>query len=62
LADRAIIVADTVQATGSSQSVRGVTLMRLRDGLLVEALAYVKSGDSSVATAVRNAASGAGTT
>ncbi len=40
---------------GLSQSVRGVTLMRLRDGLIVEALAYAKTGDASVATAVRNA-------
>ena len=40
---------------GLSQSVRGVTLMRLRDGLIVEALAYAKTGDGSVATAVRNA-------
>jgi hypothetical protein len=40
---------------GLSQSIRGVTLMRLRDGLIVEALAYAKTGDASVATAVRNA-------
>jgi len=40
---------------GLSQSVRGVTLMRLRDGLIVEALAYSKTGDASVGTAVRNA-------
>jgi ketosteroid isomerase-like protein len=38
-----------------SQSVRGVTLMRLRDGLIVEALAYAKTGDASVSTAVRDA-------
>jgi hypothetical protein len=37
-----------------SQSVRGVTVMRLRDGLIVEALGYAKSGDPSVAAAVRN--------
>ena len=42
---------------GLSQSVRGVTLMRLRDGLIVEALGYAKTGDASVATAVRNASS-----
>ena len=42
---------------GLSQSVRGVTLMRLRDGLIVEALAYSKTGDASVSTAVRNASS-----
>jgi ketosteroid isomerase-like protein len=40
---------------GLSQSVRGVTLMHLRDGLIVEALAYAKSGDSAVGAAVRNA-------
>jgi ketosteroid isomerase-like protein len=40
---------------GLSQSVRGVTLMRLRDGLIAEALAYAKSGDPSVGTAVRDA-------
>ncbi len=40
---------------GLSQSVRGVTLMRLRDGLIVEALGYAKTGDASVGTAVRNA-------
>jgi ketosteroid isomerase-like protein len=38
-----------------SQSVRGVNVMRVRDGLIVEALGYVKSGDASVATAVRSA-------
>jgi ketosteroid isomerase-like protein len=40
---------------GLSQAVRGVTLMRLRDGLIVEALAYAKTGNSTVGTAVRNA-------
>jgi ketosteroid isomerase-like protein len=40
---------------GLSQSVRGVTLIRLRDGLIVEALAYAKTGDASVSTAVREA-------
>lgn len=40
---------------GLSQSVRGVTLMRLRDGLIVEALAYAKAGASDVGAAVRNA-------
>jgi ketosteroid isomerase-like protein len=38
-----------------SKSVRGVNLMRVRDGLIVEALGYVKSGDTAVATAVRGA-------
>ena len=41
---------------GLSQSVRGVTLMRVRDGLIVEAVAYSKTGDSAVAAAVRDAA------
>jgi ketosteroid isomerase-like protein len=40
---------------GLSQSVRGVNVMRVRDGLIVEALGYVKSGDAPVATAVRSA-------
>jgi ketosteroid isomerase-like protein len=40
---------------GLSKSVRGVNVMRVRDGLIVEALGYVKSGDASVATAVRGA-------
>ena len=38
-----------------SHSVRGVTLMRLRDGLIVEAFAYAKTGHSTVGAAVRNA-------
>ena len=38
-----------------SQSVRGVNVMRVREGLIVEALGYVKSGDGAVATAVRGA-------
>jgi ketosteroid isomerase-like protein len=41
---------------GLSQSVRGVTVMRVRDGLIVEALGYVKSG-GAVATAVHSATS-----
>jgi ketosteroid isomerase-like protein len=40
---------------GLSKSVRGVNVMRVRDGLIVEALGYVKSGDASVASAVRSA-------
>lgn len=40
---------------GLSQFVRGVTLMRLRGGLIVEALAYAKTGNSSVGGAVRTA-------
>jgi ketosteroid isomerase-like protein len=38
-----------------AKSVRGVNVMRVRDGLITEALGYVKSGDASVATAVRSA-------
>jgi ketosteroid isomerase-like protein len=38
-----------------SRSVRGVNVMRVRDGRIVEALGYVKNGDASVATAVRGA-------
>jgi hypothetical protein len=38
-----------------AQSVRGVTLITLRDGLIVEALGYAKTGDASVGTAVRDA-------
>lgn len=40
---------------GLSKSVRGCNLMWVRDGLIVEALGYVKSGDASVGTAVRSA-------
>jgi ketosteroid isomerase-like protein len=43
-----------------SQSVRGVNVMRVRDGLIIEALGYVKSGDASVATAVRSATNRSG--
>ena len=42
---------------GLSKYVRGVNVMRLRDGLIVEALGYVKTGDGTVASAVRDAAS-----
>jgi ketosteroid isomerase-like protein len=41
--------------TGLSQSVRGVTLMRVRDGQIVEALGYSKGGNTPIATAVQNA-------
>jgi ketosteroid isomerase-like protein len=40
---------------GLSKSVRGVNVMRVRDGQIVEALGYVKSGDAAVASAVRSA-------
>lgn len=45
---------------GLSQSVRGVNVMRVRDGQIIEALGYVKSGDASVATAVRSATDASG--
>jgi ketosteroid isomerase-like protein len=45
---------------GLSQSVRGVNVMRVRDGQIIEALGYVKSGDASVATAVRSATNASG--
>ena len=40
---------------GLSQSVRGVTVMRVHDGVIMEAHGYVKSGEAAVATAVRSA-------
>jgi ketosteroid isomerase-like protein len=40
---------------GLSQSVRGVTLMRLHNGLIAEALAYAKTSSSTVGAAVRKA-------
>ena len=39
----------------ATQSVRGSTVMRVRDERIVEALGYVKSGAPAVATAVQNA-------
>jgi ketosteroid isomerase-like protein len=55
LGERAIIRWRYRFGPGLSKSVRGVNLMRVRDGLIVEALGYVKSGDAAVATAVRGA-------
>ena len=55
LGDHAIIRWRYCFGPGLSQSVRGVNVMRVRDGLIIEALGYVKSGDASVATAVRSA-------
>jgi ketosteroid isomerase-like protein len=49
--DRAIILWRYRFGPGLSKSVRGVNVMRVRDGLIVEALGYVKSGDASVVTA-----------
>ena len=40
---------------GLTQSVRGVTVMRVRKGQITEAHGYVKSGDAPAAAAVRNA-------
>lgn len=53
--DRATIRWRYRSGPGFSQSVRGVTLVRVRDGLIVEALAYAKTGSSTVGTAVSNA-------
>lgn len=53
--DRAIIRWRYRFGPGLSQSVRGVNVMRVRDGMITEAFGYVKSGDGSVATAVRSA-------
>ena len=39
----------------AADSVRGVNIMRMRDGQIVEALGYVKSGDTGVAQAINNA-------
>jgi ketosteroid isomerase-like protein len=55
LGERAIIRWRYRFGPGLSKSVRGVNVMRVRDGLIVEALGYVKSGDAAVATAVRGA-------
>jgi hypothetical protein len=52
--ERAIILWRFRFGPGLSKSVRGVNVMRVRDGLIVEALGYVKSGDGAVATAVRS--------
>jgi ketosteroid isomerase-like protein len=43
-ADRAVILWRFCWGDDDSQSVRGVNLMRIRDGLIVEALGYVKGG------------------
>jgi ketosteroid isomerase-like protein len=55
IGDRAFILWRYRFGPGLSQSVRGVNVMHVRDGLIIEALGYVKSGDGSVATAVRSA-------
>lgn len=43
---------------GLSQSIRGVTVMRVRDGLITEAHGYVKSGETPVVAAARATTSG----
>ena len=58
LGDRGIIRWRYRFGPNLSKSVRGVNLMRVRDGLIVEALGYVKTGDAAVATAVRDATNG----
>lgn len=45
---------------GLSQSVRGATVMRVRDGLIEEAFGYVKSGDAPVTAAVHGATDSGG--
>lgn len=47
LGDRAIIRWRFSWGEGESNSVRGVNLMRVRDGLIVEAMGYVKGPGSA---------------
>jgi ketosteroid isomerase-like protein len=49
--ERAIILWRYRFGPALSKSVRGVNVMRVRDGLIIEALGYVKSGDAAVVTA-----------
>jgi ketosteroid isomerase-like protein len=49
--DRAIILWRYRFGPALSKSVRGVNVIRVRDGLIVESLGYVKSGDGAVVTA-----------
>lgn len=58
LGDRAIIRWRYYFGTARKQSVRGVNVMQVRDGKVIEALGYVKSGDRAVGDAVRNATAG----
>jgi ketosteroid isomerase-like protein len=53
--DRAIILWRYRFGSALSKSVRGVNVLRVRDGLIVESLGYVKTGEAPVATAVRSA-------
>lgn len=48
--DRAIIRWRFRFGPAMSNSVRGVNVMRVRDGLIIEALGYVKSGHAAVVT------------
>ena len=55
LDDRAIIRWRYHFGGSEGQSVRGVNLMRVYDGKVVEALGYAKSGEEAVGDALRNA-------
>lgn len=56
IGERAIVFWRYRFGPGQSQSVRGVTVMRVRGGLITEAHGYVKSGgDAAAAAAVRSA-------
>jgi ketosteroid isomerase-like protein len=52
LGDRAIIRWRFRFGSGDSDSVRGVNLMQVRDGKVVEALGYTKSGDRTLGEAL----------
>jgi ketosteroid isomerase-like protein len=54
--DRAIILWRYRFGPALSKSVRGVNVLRVRDGLIVESLGYVKSGDAAVVTAATKSA------
>ena len=55
IGDRAIIRWRYRFGPGLSKSVRGVNVMRVRDGRITEALGYVKSGNASATTAILSA-------
>ncbi len=52
MGDRAIIRWRFRFANGAEDSVRGVNLMQVRDGKVVEALGYTKSGDRALGNAL----------
>lgn len=52
MGDRAIIRWRFRFGTGDENSVRGVNLMHVRDGQVVEALGYTKSGDRALGDAL----------